>query len=192
MGDQQATARGENVLYELGKDAPLFPKRRKYLHWYLVGIVDGEGCFSVSVKKQQNTRFGYVIDPVFHVVQGERGIAVLKALKQVLSAGRIEQKHGQDEWQFIVDNRRQLKEKVIPFFNKHPLIIKKQQFELFADIVERMERKEHWNKEGFINLLKLTYKLTSGNRKRSLEEVLKDMRRESSETIRQGPSEKGE
>jgi len=176
-------------LYELGKDAPLFPRRRKYLYWYLVGIVDGEGCFSASIKKQENTRFGYVIDPVFHVVQDKKGMTILKALKEVFSAGRVEQKHGQDEWQFIVDNRRQLKEKVIPFFKKYPLIIKREQFGLFAEIVERMERKEHWKREGFINLLKLTYKLTSGKRKRSLEEVLSSLkRRESSETIRQGPS----
>ena len=180
-------------MHELGDLARTFPKRRKYLHWYIAGFVDAEGCFSVSVKKQETARFGYVIDPVFHVVQGEQGLPVLKAMKIVLNAGRIERKHGQDEWQFIVDNRRQLAEKVIPFFNKYRLIVKAHDFQRFAEIVERLERKEHWTREGFEKLLRLAYDMTKQRRKRSFGEVLASLKgRESSETIRRGSSEKGE
>ncbi len=164
------------MLYEFGELAKLLPKRRKYLHWYIVGITDGEGCFNISIKKQKDTRWGYVIDPVFHVVQGEKGLPVLKAMKVVFNAGRIEKKHGQDEWQFIVDNRKQLAEKVVPFFKKYPLIIKKDDFEIFSQVVEELEKKEHWTKEGFIKLLKLSYKLTRQKRKRSLEEILNSLK----------------
>ena len=180
-------------MHELGELARTFPKRRKYLHWYIAGFVDAEGCFSVSVKRQETTRFGYVIDPVFHVVQSEQGLPVLKAMKIVLNAGRIERKHGQDEWQFIVDNRRQLAEKVIPFFNKYKLIVKAYDFQRFAEIVERLEKKEHWTREGFEKLLRLAYDMTKQRRKRSFGEVLASLKgRESSETIRRGSSEKGE
>ena len=180
------------MIHELGKDAPKFPKHRKFLHWYIAGFVDAEGCFSVSVKKQRDSRFGYVIDPVFHVVQSEKGMPILKAMKTVFNAGRIERKHGQDEWQFIVDNRRQLAEKVIPFFRKYKLIVKERDFNIFSEIVERLENKEHWNRDGFIRLLKLAYKSTKQLRKRSFEEVLSSLKgRESSETIRRGSSRKG-
>ena len=180
------------MIHELEKPE-LFPKRRKYLHWYIAGFVDAEGCFSVSIKKQNNTRFGYVIDPVFHVVQSKKGLEVLKAMKVVFNAGRVERKHGQDEYQFIVDNRRQIAEKIIPFFKKYKLIVKSNEFEVFAEIVERLEKKEHWNLEGFKRLLKLAYLATKQKRKRSFEEVIASLKGwESSETIRQGSSKKGE
>ena len=181
------------MLYEFKELARELPKKRRELCYYIAGLTDGEGCFSVSIKKQNHTRFGYVIDPVFHIVQGEKGRKILEVIKEVLKAGRVEKKHGQDEWQFIVDNRRQLKEKVIPFFNKYKLIIKREEFQRFAEIVEMLERKEHWKKEGFIKILKLAYKTTKQGRKRTLREVLASLKeRESSEAIRRGPSRKGE
>ena len=163
------------MLYEFGELSKTLPKRRKYLHYYIVGFVDAEGCFSVSIKRQKDTRFGYVVDPVFHVVQSEEGKIILEVMKEILSCGRIERKHGQDEWQFIVDNRRQLQEKVIPFFKKNKLIVKAKQFESFADIVQRLERREHWKKEGFINLLKKAYAMSRQARKRTLDEILSEI-----------------
>ncbi len=162
------------MIHELGENATKYPRRRKYLHWYIVGFVDAEGCFSVSVKKQEGMRFGYVLDPVFHVVQKDR--IVLDTMKVVFNAGRVEKKHGQDEWQYVVDNRRQLIEKILPFFKKHKLVVKARDFQLFAEIVEGLEHKEHWTREGFIRLLKLAYKATKQPRKRSLEEVLSSLK----------------
>ena len=63
-------------------DPKMLPNRRKYLHYYIVGLVDGEGCFSISIKKQDNTKFGWVIDPVFHVTQNKEHAAVLEILKR--------------------------------------------------------------------------------------------------------------
>ena len=181
------------MLEEFGETAKILPRRRKYLHWYLAGFVDAEGCFSVSIKKQSSARFGYVIDPVFHVVQSKKDKVILEVLKKVINAGRIERKHRQDELQFIIDNRRQLREKLIPFFEKYRLIVKREEFELFKEIVERLEKKEHWRIEGFKALLSLTYKLTRQKRKRSFEEVMDSLRgRESSEAIRRGLSKKRE
>ena len=150
----------------------ILPKRMKYLQWYLVGLVDGEGCFSISIKKQTNTRFGIVVDPVFHVVQHKSHRIVLELLKRVLHCGRIEQKHGQPNLlQFVVDNRKQLLEKVIPFFKKHKLLVKQEQFSRFAEIVALLEQKKHFTKQGLIDLVKKAY-LLSDKRKLPLEEVL--------------------
>ena len=131
-----------------------FPKKR-YLFYYLLGIVDGEGCFSISIKRDKGTKFGYAIDPVFHVTQSSENREVLELLKEALSCGRIEKKSGQPgTLVFVVDNRRLLKEKIIPFFERYGLIAKKKEFEAFKEVVERLERKEHSTYEGFMNLLK--------------------------------------
>ena len=168
-------------------DIRKFPKRLKYLQYYLVGFIDGEGCFSVSIKKQKDTRFGIVVDPVFSVVQHESRLVLLQLLKRTIKCGRIEKKHGQqDTYQFVVDNRRQLAEKLIPFLEKHHLIGKREELEKFKEIVERLNRKEHYTKQGLIKLVKLAYKMTKQQRKRDIEEVLKIIEEgKSSETIRQ-------
>ena len=49
---------------------------------WVVGFVDGEGCFSVSVHRNLNAEStgGWQLHPVFHVYQHERYRAVLEAL----------------------------------------------------------------------------------------------------------------
>ncbi len=185
------------MLYEFGKitDPKNLPKKRKYLHWYIVGLSDAEGCFSIPVKKQRNTRFGYVIDPVFHIVQSKKGREILHIVKEVFNCGRVEKKHGQENtFQYIVDNRKLLKEKIIPFFEKYPLIVKRDEFKIFKEVVERLEKKEHTTKEGFIRILSLAYRIRDEKyRKRELSALIKEIKgRESSEAIRRGSCKKDE
>ena len=171
-------------------DPRRLPSRKKYLHYYIVGLVDSEGCFSISIKKQENTKFGWVIDPVFHVTQSTENIIVLEILKRIFNCGRIIPKPGQEETtlQYIVDSRRNLVEKIIPFFKKNKPIIKWQEFQLFAEIVKGLEKGEHKALNGFIKLLKKAYE-ASPNRKHELNEILLSIERRmgASETIRQAP-----
>ncbi len=164
------------------------PKRR-YLNYYVLGFVDAEGCFSVSLKKQETARFGWVLDPVFHVTQHGKSRNVLELIKNALNCGRIIKKPGQPEtMQFLVDNRRQLKEKVIPFFDRYELLVKNKDFGLFRRIVEGLERKEHAKPETFRELVKLAFQMNMDGKQRRyrLDEVL-DSIKGSSETIRGTP-----
>ena len=165
------------------------PARRKYLYYYIVGLVDGEGCFSISVKKQDNTKFGWVVDPVFHVTQSRERYAILRILQKVFNCGRIIPKPGQeDTLQYIVDARKHLSEKIVPFFRKYKPIIKWEEFKEFAEIVEALERGEHKSIKGMRRLIEKAYRI-SGDRKHSLEEVLSEIDRRggASETIRRAP-----
>jgi len=183
---------GEKLLSEFKDliDPRMLPSRRKYLYYYIVGLVDGEGCFSISIKKQEGTRFGWVIDPVFHVTQSKDQIVVLEILKRVFNCGRIIPKPGQEDsmFQYIVDSRKNIAEKVIPFFRKHKPIVKWREFQYFAEIVEGLERGEHKTPEGFKNLLKKAYQISS-DRKHKLDDVISEMERrvDASETIRRAP-----
>lgn len=170
------------------------PSKKSELSYYLAGFADAEGCFSVALKRQEGTRFGFVLDPVFHVTQHVQNRAVLDLFVRVLGCGRIFPKPGQpDTLQFYTDNRRQLFEKVLPFFRKYQLIGKQKDFERFARIVEGLERKEHADKEKFISLMKVAFEMNLEGKQRryKLENVLSEMSSTgSSETIRQTPSDK--
>lgn len=186
----------KSLLYEFSDliDPKKLPKRRKYLNYYIVGFVDGEGCFSVSIKRQDDTKFGWVVDPVFHVTQSkERGL-ILEMLKRVFKCGRIITKPGQETvLQYVVDSRRHLAEVIIPFFTKYKPIVKQREFELFKEVVQRLEKGEHRDIEGFKKLVKKAYEM-SEDRKHLLEEVLSQIQERvgASETIRRAPPKGGE
>ena len=167
------------------------PKNRSELLYYLSGFADAEGCFSVALKRQEGTRFGFVLDPVFHVTQHKQNRAVLELYVRVLGCGRIIPKPGQPETlQFYTDNRRQLSEKILPFFRKYRLIGKDTDFQKFARIVEGLENKEHADKAKFISLVKLAFEMNLEGKQRryKLDEVLGELSQTgSSETIRQTP-----
>lgn len=170
------------------------PKKTKELHYYLAGFADAEGCFSVSVKPQESARWKFVIDPIFQVTQHKNNEIVIKLFLRVLKCGRIIQKPGQEDLLlFLVDNRRQLKEKILPFFEKYVLLAKKRDFEKFREIILRMENKEHFTKEGFCSLVKIAFEMNMQGKQRrySLEEILReiDATKGSSETIRQSANE---
>ena len=62
-------------------------------HW-VVGFVDGEGCFSVSIHCNPNARTtgGWQLHPVFHVYQHVRYRAVLEELIPFFGCGRLRPK----------------------------------------------------------------------------------------------------
>jgi hypothetical protein len=171
-------------------DPKMLPSRKKYLYYYIVGLVDGEGCFSISVKKQDDAKFGWVIDPVFHVTQSKDQRVVLEILKRVFDCGRIIPKPGQEDstLQYVVDARRNLMEKILPFFKRHKPIMKWREFQYFAEIVEGLEKGEHRSLEGFKKLLEKAYEASS-DRKYKLNDILSEVERRAgaSETIRRVP-----
>jgi hypothetical protein len=155
------------------------PKKGKYMKYYLLGFSDAEGCFNISLKKQKTARFGWVLDPVFHVTQHESNRTVLEAFKKALNCGRIIKKPGQEKTlQFMVDNRRQLVENVLPFFDK--LVVKERDYRIFREIVMALENKDHGNLSKFKRLVKKAFRMNLKGKQRrySLDEVIKDLERQ--------------
>ncbi len=154
-------------------------------HW-VVGFVDGEGCFSVSIHRNPYVRKtrGWQVHPVFQVYQHVSHRAVLEELIQFFSCGRIRPKGpGSSVATYAVDSLRNLDAWIIPFFETYPLVVKEADFRVFAEIVRSMRRKEHLEPSGFERLVRLAYGMNAQGkqRSRSLDEVLAG----SSETARQ-------
>ncbi len=169
-GDQQETA---------GSTLELDPR-------WVVGFVDGEGCFSVSIHRNPNavTTGGWQLHPVFHGYQHERYRAVLEALTAVFGCGRVRPKGPNSSvWTFAVDALCSLEANVIPFFETNRPVVKACDFELFAGIVRAMRKKEHLTTHGFERLVRCAYEmnLAGKQRSRSIDEILVG----SSETARQ-------
>ena len=61
-------------------------ERLKIAYW-IYGFVDGEGCFSVSVIKNETTKSGIQIFPEFVVTQGAKSLSALEEIKRILRPG---------------------------------------------------------------------------------------------------------
>ncbi len=156
-------------------------------HW-VVGFVDGEGCFSVSIHRNPMVKStgGWQLHPVFHVYQHVRHRAVLEELVSFFGVGRLRSKGPKNSvWTYAVDSLRDLEAAVLPFFEGHHLRVKDVDFRYFAAIVRSMRRREHLRPGGFERLVRLAYAMNHDGkqRARSIDDVLAG----SSETARQAP-----
>ena len=156
----------------------------QFIH-YLLGFADGEGCFCIALKKQKSAKMRWVLDPVFHITQHVRSKKILQDLQKFMDCGSVIKKYGQkDTMIFIVQSRRELVDKVIPFFRKNKLIVKRKNFEIFAEVVESLDKHKHRNLKDFRKLVKKVFVMNNEGkyRKYKLKEVLSSLG--SSETIR--------
>ena len=153
-----------------GKDLNL----SKEICYHLAGFVDGEGAFPIQMRRTYDTKFGFTITPEFKISQHKDNKEILEMLRTALDCGKISVKSGQPNLFVLVEkNRKNLSEKIIPFFNKYPLIVKQRQFRLFSEIVGRLNKKEQETRKGFEALVELVFQTKGkGKRKYSKEEIL--------------------
>ena len=178
------TIRRKPKIYKLNPRIRVM-NNNQFLHYFL-GFVDGEGCFNISLKKQDSAKMRWVLDPVFHVTQHKNHVRLLYNFQRMLGCGTVIRKYGQpDTMQFIVQSRKELVDKVIPFFRKHKLLVKRKNFEIFAEVVEGLDQHQHGNVQDFRKLVRRVFVMNNKGkyRKYTLKEVLDSLG--SSETIRQ-------
>jgi hypothetical protein len=136
---------------------------------WIVGFVDGEGCFHVAINKNSKTTSGYQVLPEFTITQHERDVKVLYALKSYFQCGTVRVNNG-DLLFYRVRAFQHLKEKIIPFFEKHKLLtMKRIDFEKFRTVVLMIEKKEHLTPEGLkkIREIQLTMNRKAKNSRES-------------------------
>ena len=153
---------------------------------WIVGFVDGEGCFSVSVHRNafMHRHRGWQIQPVFHVYQHRIHRHVLDSLRSYFELGTIRAKGPRsDVLTYSVSSLSGLEAVIVPFFEAHELLVKAADFASFASIVRAMRNREHLTARGFERIVRLAFSMNANGkqRSRSLDEVLAG----SSETARQ-------
>ena len=137
---------------------------------WVVGFVDGEGCFYVGFNEHPEMKTGIQVLPEFRVVQHKRDIQVLYGLKRFFKHGVVRQNHD-DRWELRIRKLEGLKP-VINFFRKHPLKTKKSvDFQKFAKIIHLIELKKHLTIEGLLEIIEIAKKMNTG-KSRKLDEIL--------------------
>jgi hypothetical protein len=127
----------------------------KFEPQWIVGFVDGEGCFHIGVAKNKTFKLGYQILPEFVISQHERDIKLLYNIKSYFNCGVVRKNYGKVSC-YRVRDLNQLANIIIPFFEKHQLkTMKKVDFLKFRTVVRFMVEKRHLTEEGLDQILKI-------------------------------------
>ena len=127
----------------------------------IVGFTDGEGCFSISIFKNRTTNTGWQVMPEFVVTQGEKSIKSLQELQKFFGCGKIFINHRYDNhhehlYRYCVRTIKDLREKIIPFFEENQLkTAKKKDFDKFKLVAKLMESNLHWTLDGIESIKKI-------------------------------------
>jgi hypothetical protein len=152
---------------------------------WVVGFVDGEGCFSISVVRNHVVKLGWQAQHEFSVTQAAPSRPALVELLEFFGCGSIIENSRRDNhryqlMRYAVKRRSDLTDLIIPFFKEHPLRTTKQQdFEFFCEVIAMMSDNQHLTLDGLTSIARITERMNRKQRSRFLE---------SSEAIRQPPS----
>jgi hypothetical protein len=145
---------------------------------WLVGFVDGEGCFSVPIYRQRSMRLGWQVQPSFTVVQGESSRDVLEDMRRFFGCGKIyinrrNDNHREHLCSYQVFRLDDLRSVIVPFFEQYPLrTAKRDNFAKFATVIELMALRRHLTVPGLAEIAEIAQ--TMNHRKPS--EVLRILR----------------
>ena len=138
------------------------PRPGKLEAQWVVGFVDGEGCFFVGINRQPEMTSGFQGLPEFTVVQQQRDVPLLHALKHFFGCGVVRTNHA-EQMAYRVRSLDHLNERIIPFFEKHPLKSKKRvDFAKFRTVLQLMTKKEHLQSEGIEKIRAIANKMNTG------------------------------
>jgi hypothetical protein len=129
---------------------------------WVVGFVDGEGCFFVGINQHPEMTSGFQVLPEFTVVQHQRDIQLLHALKEFFGCGVVRTNHGA-RMAYRVRSLDHLNDKIIRFFEQHPLKSKKRvDFAKFRKILQLMNMGEHLTSDGISRIREISSTMNTG------------------------------
>lgn len=145
--------------------------QQERLAGWIIGFVDGEGCFSVGFIKQQNRtgrkgyKLGVQVRCEFVVTQGEKSLSALKKLEKFFKVGSIYvnkryDNHKEHLYRYCVRRRADLRSVIIPFFKANTLHTSKEHdFKLFCDCFDLIEQGEHLKVSGLYKINAISSKM---------------------------------
>ena len=135
---------------------------REALGFFLAGFVEGEGSFNISLRRKADYKVNWQVVMSFNVSQKDPTLLYL--LQEELACGIIKIRKIDTLYSYDVTNPKDIIQKVIPYFQKYPMISvsKQKNFSIFCAIAQLMEKGEHRNLIGLRRILELRETINEG------------------------------
>jgi hypothetical protein len=162
---------------------------------WVIGFVDGEGCFSIGFVRQPNRvsrrgyKTGYQVSHSFVVVQGARSVSCLYELQRFFGVGSVSinrryDNHKEHLYRYTVSRRDDLIRVIVPFFQRHSLqSSKRSDFEKFVECLEIVGSGRHLTTEGLVEIAEITQTM---NHQKSRQDLIRILRGHTPNTLDTG------
>ena len=122
--------------------------------WFISGFVDGEGCFLISVVRNNKLKSEWRVYSVFKITLHKKDLPLLEQIKAYFGVGNI-YKSGSEAIEYSVTSVIDLAV-IIDHFDNYPLITQKQgDYLLFKRVVNIINNKEHLTISGLQKILSI-------------------------------------
>ena len=132
---------------------------------YIVGLVDGEGSFTVYIRdvdREKQAIRRTTVEPKFYIKLVKKDKDILYTLKKFFGCGSVyfqkdTRPNHQNCYRYEVYNRNDLQKIIIPFFKKNKLkfVSKRNDFKIFCILMKMIDKEVHRTKSGLRKMFAL-------------------------------------
>lgn len=141
---------------------------------WVVGFVDGAGCFRVRVRRRPQRTPPYEVIPEFAVIRHRRDIQALYALKRFFGCGVVRPDQGEG-YAYRVQ-RLECLERICEFFLRHPLKTRQNvEMRRLRRMVLLMKAGRQESREGLLEIVEVASRMTAADHE-ALEEIRRALR----------------
>ena len=127
--------------------------------FWVSGFVDGEGTFYVGINRNDTMKVKFQVLPEFRIVQHEKDIQLLYALKKYFGVGVVRVNHD-TRYELRIRSLEHINKYVIPHFDKYELLTQKKfDFLKFKEIIKLMNENKHLSVEGVKEIIAIASKM---------------------------------
>jgi hypothetical protein len=134
------------------------------LSWEITGFTDAEGAFMIKIRKLSSLRAGWAIEPSFEISLHLKDLDLLNQIRNYF--GNISIVRIRKDKKICVFSVRSLDDivyKIIPHFDKYPLMTQKRaDYLLFKEVVLMIQQKKHLSKEGVKSIINIRATMNIG------------------------------
>ena len=153
---------------------------------WVIGFVDGEGCFSIGFVRQPSRagrkgyKTGYQVSHEFAVTQGAKSVSCLYELMDFFGVGSVipnrrYDNHKEHLYRYVVRRRKDLIETIIPFFAAYRMHSSKHRdFEKFSRCVEMIDAGFHKSHLGLVEIAEIAETMNRQKPRTELIRILRD------------------
>ena len=167
------------------EDVSCVEKKQEILNinpWFFTGFVDAEGCFLISLYKDNRISTGWRVQLWFKIGLHIKDKDILKNIRNYLKIGRISAK-GLEVFEFYAFSIEDLLI-IINHFDKYPLLTHKQiDFNLFKKAFYIVKNKEHLSSEGLQKLAAIKASMNKENLSDKLKSAFPNITPESRQLV---------
>ena len=130
---------------------------------WLVGFIEGEGCFFIDIYKSKTLNIGYQVKLKFQITQNSRDYALMSKIQKFLNCGSLRIIESRSALDIVVNKFTDIESIIIPLFENYPLQGNKQlDFEDFCKAALAIKNKEHLTVEGLEFIKKIKSGMNTG------------------------------